>query len=97
MLDAAACGLPIVVNDTLAAVERIQGNGRTYRINDVPSLVAALKTLESPEERRRLGNNGAAKMSKQFSWTAIARVRLEYYRRAIEGRIETAVAEPAKI
>ena len=29
MLDAAACGLPIVVNDTLKAVERIEGNGLT--------------------------------------------------------------------
>ena len=45
MLDAAACGLPVVVNDTLRATERINGNGLQYRLNDVDDLVRVLSTL----------------------------------------------------
>src|SRR5207247_669554 len=29
MIDAAACGTAIIVNDTIAAVERVEGNGLT--------------------------------------------------------------------
>ncbi len=43
MLDAAACGLPLIVNDTLVAVvKQIEGNGITYRLNDVDDLIRAL-------------------------------------------------------
>ncbi len=83
MLDAAACGIPIVVNDTLQAVERIAGNGITYRRNDVQDLSHALKSLGSPQERDRLGSRGAAKMAGEFSWTAIAGRRLKDYEKAL--------------
>ncbi len=83
MLDAAACGLPIVVNDTIAAVERIEGNGVKYRLNDVDDLVKVLLELEDPLVRQRLGSFGAKKML-GFSWEAIARRRLQDYRAAVE-------------
>lgn len=76
MLDAAACGLPIVVNDTLLATERIEGNGLTYKLNDVDDMINELRNLRNPEERSRLGSAGAAKMKRNFSWESIARRRL---------------------
>lgn len=76
MLDAAACGLPIIVNDTIVATERIEGNGLTYRLNDVNDLVRALLMLKDPESRKRLGAAGAKKMRAEFSWEALARRRL---------------------
>ena len=75
MLDAAACGLPIVVNDTIAAVERIDGNGLKYRLNDVDDLVRALHELSDPLARQYFGSFGARKMA-AFSWEEIARRRL---------------------
>jgi glycosyltransferase involved in cell wall biosynthesis len=86
MLDAAACGLPIVVNDTLRATERIEGNGITYQLNDRESLVRALLSLKDPGIRRKLAEAGAEKMAKQFSWEAIARRRLRDYEIALNGR-----------
>jgi glycosyltransferase involved in cell wall biosynthesis len=86
MLDAAACGIPIVVNDTLAAVERIEGNGLTYRKNDVASLIQVLSGLKDPAERERLGRFGASKMKRQFSWASIAKGRLSLYEQALNGR-----------
>jgi glycosyltransferase involved in cell wall biosynthesis len=86
MIDAAACGLPIVVNDTLRATERIEGNGVTYRLNDKEDLVRALASLADSSLRRRLGQAGATKMLDKFSWQSIARVRLEEYKAALQAQ-----------
>lgn len=83
MIDAAACGLPIVVNNTLVAVERIEGNGITYKLNDVDDLVRALCSLRDPQERKRLGDLGAQKMAAVFSWDTIARRRILDYADAL--------------
>jgi glycosyltransferase involved in cell wall biosynthesis len=85
MLDAAACGLPIVVNDSLAATERIDGNGLTYKKDDVGDLVQVLLSLGSGEKRLSLGRKGVEKMQKEFSWEAIARRRLCDYEMSLKG------------
>jgi glycosyltransferase involved in cell wall biosynthesis len=79
MLDAAACGLPIVVNDTLQAMERIKGNGLQYRLNDVNDLVRVLDTLMDPQRRHELGSIGATRMVREFSWRELAARRLADY------------------
>ena len=86
MLDAAACGLPIVVNDTLVATERIQGNGLTYRLGDVDDLVRVLATLQKPQRRSALGETGARRMKEEFSWSSIARRRSKAYEAASASR-----------
>lgn len=86
MMDATACGLPIVVNDTLVAVERIEGNGITYKLDDVNDLVRALHSLADPQERRRLGLSGADKMAHVFSWESVAKRRLADYETALSSR-----------
>lgn len=83
MLDAAACGLPIVVNDTLTARERIEGNGLSYRLNDCEDLIRALISLRTPEKRHELGQRGAEKMRRQFGWDTIAKLRLSGYEAAL--------------
>lgn len=88
MLDAAACGLPIVVNNTLRAVERIDGNGVTYELNDQASLEAVLTQLLNPGTRRRLGDVGARRMAEQFSWAALVRRRIADYRHALGAQHE---------
>ena len=86
MLDCAASGRPIVVNDTIAAVERVEGNGLTYRLNDNDDLKRALSALQSPETRFALGSVGAAKIVAKFSWQALVQVRIDDYAAAI-GRV----------
>jgi len=82
MLDAAACGLPLVVNDTLQAVERIDGNGVQYRLNDLDDLTRVLALALDPEWRRSRGEIGARRMREHFSWSDLARRRLQDYERA---------------
>lgn len=83
MLDAAACGLPIIVNDTLLATERIEGNGVTYRLNDVTDLADKIRALSDPQRRGQLGSVGARRMVELFSWDSIARRRLADYAAAV--------------
>jgi len=94
MLDAAACGLPLVANHTMVARERVDGNGATYRLNDKDDLVRVLRGLEDAGTRRKMGACGARKMAQEFSWEAIARRRLRDYQTALRdsGRAGYAVA-----
>jgi glycosyltransferase involved in cell wall biosynthesis len=86
MLDAAACGLPIVVNDTIQARERYEGNGLTYKLGDLDSLVGAIERLVDPQLRRELGSVGARKMTEFYSWEANALVRESDYSEAVSRR-----------
>jgi glycosyltransferase involved in cell wall biosynthesis len=83
-LDAAASGLPIIVSDRVAVIERVAGNGLAYREGDCENLVSALLTLSDAQRRSQMGAMGAAKMRQQFSWQLIAQRRLEDYRAALE-------------
>jgi len=83
MLDAAACGLPIVVNHTLEAPERIEGNGIRYHLNELEDLIRALLELRDPDVRKRLGDHGAEKMLRDYSWLNIARRRMRDYQFAV--------------
>lgn len=83
MLDAAACGLPIVVNHTMTAPERVAGNGLAYFLNDSEDLQRALLELKDPSTRREMGRIGAQKMARDFSWESVARRRLCDYEAAL--------------
>jgi glycosyltransferase involved in cell wall biosynthesis len=79
MLDAAACGLPIIANDTMSAGERLDGNGISYRLNDLNDLFRALLELRDAEARRWLGSYGSLKMAREYSWESVARRRRQDY------------------
>ncbi len=98
MLDAAACGLPIVANDTMTAPERLEGNGLAYKLNDVRDLVRALREIRDQEIRGRLGSYGVQKMARDFSWESVARRRLQDYEAVLRSsslRKEKAVSKEA--
>jgi len=79
MLDAAACGLPLVVNHTLTAKELIENNGAKYRLNDIEDLALTLVGLKELSKRKHMGALASRKMTKDFSWESIAKRRLLDY------------------
>jgi len=83
MLDAAACGVPIIVSDGIVYREHVDGNGLVIRLGDLADLVAKLKRLADVKLRSQLGAVGAEKMVTQFSWLAHARARLAAYEQAL--------------
>jgi len=96
MLDAAACGVPIVANHTMTARERLDGNGLAYRLNDLDDLVRVLQELRDAETRIHMGKLGARKMAREYGWESIARERLRDYETALDSLRpfrETAISE----
>ncbi len=82
-LDAAACGIPIIVSDGIAYRKHVGGNGIVYKMNDLEDLINVLLKLRDRETRKRLGSFGAEKMARQFSWESIAMHRLKDYEAAL--------------
>ena len=78
-LDAAAVGLPIILSDRITVLERVTGNGLTYREGDSADLAERIESLRSPQLRRRLGNAGSRKMATSYSWAQIAEKRAADY------------------
>jgi glycosyltransferase involved in cell wall biosynthesis len=84
MLDAAASGIPIIVSNAVGEKSRVDGNGRLYRENDVNSMVDALLSLASREERQALGRVGRRKMLDGFNWKRYAKLVEADYQEALK-------------
>ncbi len=85
-LDAAASGLPIILSDRVSVLERVTGNGLTYREGDSADLAERIKSLGQASTRRQLGTAGSLKMKAEFSWLQIAQKRAADYNRSLGAR-----------
>jgi glycosyltransferase involved in cell wall biosynthesis len=83
MLDAAACGLPIVISDEVHYRAPVEGNGRVFKRDSSQDLERVLLELGQPQTRQRLGSSGAERMARDFSWESLARRRLRDYEEAL--------------
>jgi glycosyltransferase involved in cell wall biosynthesis len=79
-LDAAACGLPLVLSNKVKVIERVDGNGFLYEEGNYTDLVNVLKKLFEPETRKKMSEIGINKINKLFSWNVIATQRLDDYK-----------------
>ena len=82
-LDAMACGLPLVLSDLVQARERIEGCAHTYKEGDHEDLANAMMQFMPPATRATMGEVGARRVRKLFSWTHIAGMRLQDYEQAL--------------
>jgi glycosyltransferase involved in cell wall biosynthesis len=82
-LDAMACGLPLVVNDTVEDPARLGDVGRTFRKDDVEHLAATILELDNPAVRAAMGAAAADRISQSYSWDALARRRADDFERAL--------------
>jgi len=78
-LDAAACGLPLILSRRIKVVERVDGNGLLYTEGDHLDLARALKELQDPGKRNDMSAIGVRKVRDHFSWEKIARERIQDY------------------
>lgn len=78
-LDAIACGLPLVINDTVTVRQRAEGNGLFYKLGHVDDLVSKLLDLKDENTRKSMGENGVKKAVEEFSWIKLARERIQDY------------------
>ena len=83
MMDAAACGLPIIINDTIVAAERIDGNGFKYKLNDLNDMIRVLLKLKDSQIRKQMGVLSAQNMAQNFSWASVTKRRIHDYQTAL--------------
>jgi glycosyltransferase involved in cell wall biosynthesis len=80
MLDAAASGLPLIVSNSIGESERINGNGASYKENDVNDLCKVILGLLHKETRIRMGDIGRKKMKEFYSWENIGKkIEQDFY------------------
>lgn len=63
VLEALACGLPVITGTSVGAAELLGGEGRGFVLDDVsaePLAAAMLALARDPERRARLGAQGPA-------------------------------------
>jgi glycosyltransferase involved in cell wall biosynthesis len=82
-LDAAACGLPLILSDRIQVWERVEGNGLLYSEGDVGDLAKQIWKLSETALRQEMGQRGITKIRENFSWRRIAGERLQDYEAAL--------------
>jgi glycosyltransferase involved in cell wall biosynthesis len=85
LLEAAACGRPIVTTDTPGCREVVTDgdNGRLIPPRDAPALAAAVEQLlREPETLRRMGQRSRERAESEFSIEAVIRATMPLYHRS---------------
>jgi len=96
LLEAMACGTPMIVSDNLGFRSVIDGGEEAVLIpKDDPTVWAdtTIALLADPERRAAMGRAGVAKAAR-FAWPRIAREELAVYERVL-GRSAKAAKSPA--
>lgn len=78
-LDAAACGLPLIVSDLMGYFDHVKGNGLVFHYNDLEDLMRVLLRLRDSGLRQQWGACAASKMMEHFSASSVAQRRLLGY------------------
>ena len=95
LLEAMACGTPMIVSDNLGFRSVIDGGEEAVLIpKDDPAAWAetTIALLDDPERRAAMGRAGVAKVAR-FAWPEIARAELAVYERVL-GRSARAARSP---
>ncbi|MDP1536976.1 MAG: glycosyltransferase, partial [Burkholderiales bacterium] len=85
LLEAAACGLPIVTTDAPGCREVVRDgiNGLLVPVRDADALAAALrKLIDDADLRRRMGEQSRSRAETEFGQEAVIAQTLAVYREA---------------
>jgi glycosyltransferase involved in cell wall biosynthesis len=88
MLEAMACGLPVVVTNTGGTAELVKDNGIIVPTDDPGQLATAMLTLLDDENRRRDAGRASRTIARKFGWQSCAHQYIETYREAVDRAAE---------
>jgi glycosyltransferase involved in cell wall biosynthesis len=75
-LDAAACGMPIIINEKVEDNIRTDGNGLRYKDRDYKDLASKILLLQDKTIRKEMGLVGSKKVEEFYSWDYLAKNKL---------------------
>lgn len=81
-LDAMACGLPLVINNSVRDPVRLGEATLTFVMDDVADLSRRLLELGDSATRRRMGDLAAKRIVSMCSWESLARSRITDFQAA---------------
>jgi glycosyltransferase involved in cell wall biosynthesis len=81
LLEAMACGLPVIVTDTGGTAELVRGNGLVVRTLTPEGLANAMETLMTVGDRRLNMGITSRAIAREFSWDKSAELYYQTYRR----------------
>ncbi len=81
LLEAMACGTPIVASDVGGIPHVIDGAGRTFKYGDVKALAKEIiSVLDNEEQERARSLKGRARVNERFTWDAVVDRLEEIYK-----------------
>jgi glycosyltransferase involved in cell wall biosynthesis len=89
MLEAMACGLPIVTTRCEGVEELIADNGIVVEQPDPGSMAQAIKSLADDPAKYESMRDASVSRAKQFTWSRVANQYLECYQTVINNRSRT--------
>ncbi|MCK9209745.1 MAG: glycosyltransferase family 4 protein [Ignavibacteriaceae bacterium] len=78
-LDAAACGLPLILSDKIKVLERVKGNGLLFHEGDINDLADKISSLKDIQARKKMSMKSIENVVQNFSWDTIAKERIKDY------------------
>ena len=91
LIEAMACGLPVVASDSGEMPKVVGDAGLIVPEGDAQALARALAALaESPERRRRIGEAGRVRVCERYAQRPIAEATVAFYERVLSMRSATA-------
>jgi glycosyltransferase involved in cell wall biosynthesis len=99
LIEAAACGLPIITTDAPGCREIVEHgvNGLLVPCRDAQALADAIRFMvEHPDERARMGAAGREKVLREFDESIFLARTLDVYRELTAGSFSTLGADPIR-
>jgi glycosyltransferase involved in cell wall biosynthesis len=86
-LEAASCGLPLVIAKGTVASRVSEGNGFEYELGNIEDLLSKLKSfVESPERTKLFGQRSRKMVLNNYSWPKINSKFMQIYQSCLQDR-----------
>ncbi len=84
IIEAQACGVPVVGSDSGAIPDVVGAGGLIFPEGNARALADALSTLRrEPERRAMLGQRGQALVAERYTWQRVAEMMMDIYERVL--------------